>query len=163
MSLRRGLLGLLATVATVGCSARASADLTPREKAAIASAVEARVNDYDDAARRRDINWFLDFWADTDDFVAAADGDLISHEAWANQIRQAVIDTRQILDFQFFNRHTYVLARDAAVHTTQFRWAMVRTNGDTLRMHGSWSYVFKNFHGVWRVVHTAGTHLPDQQ
>jgi len=38
--------------------------------------------------------------------------------------------------------------------------AILQTSGNTLRMHGSWSYVFRNFDGVWKVVHSAGTHLP---
>jgi ketosteroid isomerase-like protein len=161
MMLRQGLLGVfIATLGVMACSA-APADLTQAERAVIASAVEARVNGYVDAARRRDVSWFLDFWADTDDFVLAGDGNLVGYAAWADQLRKAVADTREILDFEFFNRHTYVLARDAAVHTTQFRWALVQANGDTLRMHGSWSYVFKDFDGVWRVVHSAGTHLSD--
>ncbi len=146
-------------LALTACSARET-DLTQAEKTAIATAVEARVNGYVDAARRRDVNWFLDFWADTDEFVVAGDGNLVGHDGWSDQVRKSVADTREILDFEFFNRHTYVLSRDAAVHTTQFRWALVQTSGDTLRMHGSWSYVFKNFGGVWRVVHSAGTHLP---
>jgi ketosteroid isomerase-like protein len=136
-------------------------ELTPAEKAAIANAVEARIDSYVEAARRRDLNWFLDFWADVDDFVLAGDGNLVGRDAWVDQLRKAVADIREFIDFEFFNRHTYVLARDAAVHTTQYRWAIVKTSGETLRMHGSWSYVFKNFDGVWKVVHSAGTHLPD--
>lgn len=136
-------------------------ELTQIEKAAIANAVEARINGYVEAARRRDLSWFLDFWADVDEFVIAGDGNLVAHDVWADQLRQAVANMREVLDFEFFNRHTYVLARDAAVHTTQYRWAIVQSSGDTLRMHGSWSYVFKNFDGVWKVVHSAGTHVPD--
>ncbi len=160
MRLRNGLLGVLSTVGVTACSTAAPVDLTQAEKGVIASAVEARVNGYVDAARRRDVDWFLGFWADTDEFVLAGDGNLVGHDGWADQVRKAVADTRDILAFEFFNRHTYVLARDAAVHTTQFRWALVQMNGDTLRMHGSWSYVFKKIDGVWKVVHSAGTHLP---
>jgi len=137
-------------------------DLTETEKAVIADAVEARIDAYGDAARAKDIDWFMGFWADIDDFVLAGDGNLVDRDTWEQQVRSAVSDTRAMLNFEFFNRHTYVLARDAAVHTTQFRWAYETTSGDTLRMHGSWSYVLKSFDGVWQVVHSAGTHLPDE-
>ena len=63
--------------------------------------------------------------------------------------------------FEFFNQHTYVLGRDAAAHTTQFRWAYETNSGNTLKSHGSWTYVFKNFGGAWRVVHSGGTHVFD--
>ena len=103
----------------------------------------------------------LDFWADVDEFVIAGDGDLKDRDGWEEQLRQAVADTKAILDFEFFNQHTYVLGRDAAAHTTQFRWAYETKSGDTLKSHGSWTYVFKKFDGSWRVVHSAGTHVMD--
>ena len=137
-----------------------STEMTDADRAAIAAAVEARVHGYADAAKRKDIDWFMEFWADTEGFVIAGDGTLVADYAtWAETVRQAVGGTAEILDFGFFNGHTYVLARDAAVHTTEFRWAYFTTAGDTLRAHGSWSYVFRNIDGVWSVVHSAGTHI----
>ena len=161
MPLRSVLVGTLATLGLVACAAGPQGDLADTEMAAITNAVEARVDGYVDAARRRDIDWFLDFWADVDEFVIAGDGDLLDRDTWEQGLRQAVADTRAILDFEFFNQHTYVLGPNAAAHTTQFRWAYETTSGDTLRSHGSWTYVFKNFDGVWRVVHSAGTHVPE--
>ncbi len=151
----------LAVLGTMACSPAPQPEPTDEERAVITKAVEARVDGYIDAARRHDLDWFLGFWANVDGFVVAGDGNLVDHAAWEQQVRKAVADARDILNFEFFNRHTIVLAHDAAVHTTQFRWGVVGTNGDTLRMHGSWTYVFKNYGGVWKVVHSAGTHLPD--
>jgi hypothetical protein len=139
--------------------AKLQADLTDAEKVVIADAVMTRVDDYIDAARRLDLEWFLGFWANVDGFVIAGDGGLMDYATWEQQLRSDFATVREITDFEFFNRHTYVLARDAAVHSTQFRWGMVTTTGDTLRMHGSWCYVFKNFDAEWKVVHSAGTHL----
>lgn len=139
----------------------ASAAPSAAEEAAVRKAAEARVDEYIEAARRRDIDWFLNFWADVDGVVLAGDGKLLDRPAWVQELRKALADTREFLEFTFHNRHTYVLARDAAVHTTQFRWAVLQTSGKTLRMHGSWSYVFKNIDGVWKVVHSAGTHIPE--
>ena len=139
----------------------AGAAPSPAEETAITKAVEARVDDYIEAARRRDLDWFLNFWADVDGFVLAGDGNLLDRPAWVQELRKALADIRAFIDFSFHDRHTYVLARDAAVHTTQFRWAVLQTSGKTLRMRGSWSYVFKNIDGVWKVVHSAGTHIPE--
>lgn len=151
----------LAVLGTMACAPAPQPGPTDAERAVITKAVEARVDGYIDAARRHDLDWFLEFWANVDGFVVAGDGNLVDHAAWEQQVRKAVADTRDILNLEFFNRHTFVLAHDAAVHTTQFRWGVVGTTGDTLRMHGSWTYVFKNYGGVWKVVHSAGTHLPD--
>lgn len=158
MSNRTMLLGGM--VALVGCAANPGAELSESETARIAAEVETRIDEYPDALKRRDVEWYHAFWGDFDGFVVAGDGELVSSpEVWAAQVRQGVEGVQELLDFEFLDRHTYVLARDAAVHSTRFRWAVVTTTGDTLRSHGSWSYVMKNFDGLWRVVHSAGTHV----
>ncbi len=157
---RRVWAGVLLALALPACSPAPQTTLTDAQRAAIERAVEARVSGYGDALRRKDLNWFLGFWADDSAFVLAGDGNIVGPAAWREQVRQSVENTHQLLQFEFFNRHTYVLAPNAAVLTTQFRWAILRAPGDTLRMHGSWSYVLENFGGTWRVIHSAGTHLP---
>jgi hypothetical protein len=37
---------------------------------------------------------------------------------------------------------------------------MVTVAGDTVRSRGAWTYVIKQFADGWKVVHSAGTHLP---
>lgn len=159
MSNRTCLLAGLVVLA--GCAVTSGAELSVSETAGIAADVEARIDEYPDALKQRDVEWFRGFWGDFDGFVAAGDGELIADpEVWAEQVRQGVEGVEEVLDFEFFDRHTYVLARDAAVHSTRFRWAIVTTTGDTVRSHGSWTYAMKNLDGLWRVVHTAGTHVP---
>jgi len=141
-------------------SSVAQPDLTDAERARVVEAVKARVDGYVDAARRLDLEWFRDFWADHDDFLIAADGVLMDYTTWSQQLARDLAGIRAMTAFEFFNGHTHVLSRDAAVHTTQFRWTLVDKAGDTVSMHGAWSYVFKNIGGVWKVIHSAGTHLP---
>jgi hypothetical protein len=136
-------------------------EVTQREKEAIAQAIESRMDGYIAAAYGQDMDWFLDFWADVNGFAMAGDGDLMDRATWVDGLSQAVADTRQILEMEHFNRHTYVLSRDAAAHSMQFRWAYETMGGDTLRAHGSWTYAFKNFDGVWRAVHSGGTHVSE--
>jgi hypothetical protein len=57
----------------------AQAGPTDAEKVIITDAVEARVDACIDAARRHDLEWFLDFWARVDEFVIAADGSLMDY------------------------------------------------------------------------------------
>ena len=144
----------------VASSAEAQSDLTDAERATVTKAVNARLNDYAGAARRLDLEWFREFWAASENFVIAADGALMDYPTWDEQLEKDLATIREMPEFEFFDGHTYVLARDAAVHTTRFRWTLVGTTGDTIRMQGSWSYVFKNLDGTWKVVHSAGTHLP---
>ena len=142
------------------CSAASQPDLSDAERATVTKVIEARMNDYASAARRLDLDWFRAFWANSEAFVIAADGNLMDYPTWDEQLAKDLATIREMSQFEFFDGHTYVLARDAAVHTTRFRWILVGTTGDTIRMQGSWSYVFKILDGTWQVVHSAGTHLP---
>lgn len=139
----------------------AQPDLTDTDRDRIAEAVENRVNGYVEAARRLDLEWFRDFWANDEHFLIAGDGALMDYPTWDRQLEKDLASIREMTRFEFFNGRTYVLASDAAVHTTQFRWTLLDTGGETLSMHGSWSYVFKSIKGVWKVIHSAGTHLPE--
>lgn len=150
---------ILAAV-VLGCSAP-PAELTDLERTEIAAAVEASVDRYREAALRLDLDGMLALWADVEGFVVASDGELIDYAAMEQGARDEVATMQSIPYFEFSDRHTYVLARDAASHTARFRWAAVLTTGDTLRVRGSWTYVLKNFDGAWRVVQSGGAHVPE--
>lgn len=155
------LLGL-ATLAAgmLGCAAP-SAELTESERAEIAAAVTASLDGYREAALRLDFEGMMALWANVDGFALASDGELTDYPELEQQAREEVTTMQSVLAFDYSDRHTYVLARDAASQTTRFRWAAVLTTGDTLRVRGSWTYVLKNFDGAWKVVQSGGTHVPE--
>lgn len=145
----------------LGCAGGAPAELTETERADVTAAVTASVDGYRDAALRLDLDGMLALWADVDGFALASDGELIDYPTLEQQAREEVTTMQSVLSFEFSDRRTVVLARDAASHTARFRWAAVLTTGDTLRVRGSWIYVLKNLDGVWRVVQSGGTHIPE--
>jgi hypothetical protein len=127
----------------------------------VAAAVEASVDGYREAALRRDVDGLLALWANVDDFVLASDGEIADYAAMEAGARAEMATIQAVPYFELTDRHTYVLARDAASHITRFRWSAILTTGDTLRMRGSWVYVLKNFGGAWQVVHSGGAHVPE--
>lgn len=134
--------------------------MTEEEKAQVAEAVEARVSGYVDAIRRMDLDWMLDFWANTDGFVMAGDGQLtVGYDTYAQVLRDVVASTSIVNSITKSNEHIYVLAPDAAAYSMAFEWSMTRTSGDTLRSRGAWTYVFKRLNGNWQVVQSGGTHV----
>ncbi len=145
----------------LACSAGAPADLTDAERAEITAAVEASVDGYREAALSRNLDGLLALWANVDGFVLAADGEIADYAAMETGLRAEMATIQSVPYFELSDRHTYVLARDAASHTTRYRWSAVLTTGDTLRVRGSWVYVLKNFDGAWRVVHSGGAHVPE--
>lgn len=162
----RAVLFLIGCITGIqACSARSAGTIAgtinEAERASIAAAIEQRVDGYFEAARRQDVQWLLGFWANIPEFVIAGDGEVkVGYEdGIATPTRQWFAGLKTVLVSEHMNGHAYVLARDAASYTTEFRWSIVRTAGDTVTSHGAWTYVFKKLNGEWRVVQSAGTHL----
>jgi len=136
--------------------------MSEQEKDAIAQAVEARIADYTDAIKQLDIERMLDFWADTEGFVFAGDGLLtVGYDKYAEQLREAISNTAEVTSLAHKKPYIYVLSKDAASLSMEYEWSMIDKAGNTINAKGSWTYVFKKFDDVWKVVHSAGTHLYD--
>ena len=102
----------------------------------------------------------LDFWANTEGFVFAADGALVTgYDNYSVQITDMIPNTNKVNYIEKTNPHVYVLAKDAASYAMEYRWSFTMKSGDTLAAKGSWMYVFKKFDDTWRVVHSAGAHI----
>ena len=63
-------------------------------------------------------------------------------------------------EVEFWNPNVLSLAPDAAAYTTEYRWSMITTAGDTVRMQGSWTYVMRRVGDDWTIFHSTGTHVP---
>lgn len=154
------LLGVITLAAGIPACAAPSA-LSDAERAEVTAAVVASLDGYREAALRLDLEGMLALWADVDGFALAGDGELTDYPGLEQQAREEVTTMQSVLSFELSDRHTYVLAPDAASHTARFRWSAVLATGDTLRVRGSWTWVFKNFDGGWKVVQSGGTHVPE--
>ena len=145
-----------------GCVNSSTKVLTEQEKATITEEVEARVVDYVDAIKQLDLERILDFWANTEGYVFAGDGTLVEgYDKHSIQLKDTVSKAVKVNYIEKNNQHVYVLARDAASYTMEYRWSMTMESGDTINAKGSWLYVFKKFDDTWRVVHSAGAHIYD--
>lgn len=143
-----------------GCVNSSIKVLTEQEKATITEEVEARVVDYIDAFKQLDLERMLDFWANAEGFVFAGDGALVvGYDKYAAQLKDNIPKTVKVNYIEKNNQYIYVLARDAASYTMEYRWSMTMESGDTINAKGSWMYVFKKFDNIWRVVHSAGAHI----
>ena len=153
-------LFLLCLLITQGCTNNSTGVLTEQEKAIITEEVKARVVDYIDAFKKLDIERMLDFWANTEGFVFAGDGSLVvGFDKYSIQIKDLIPNTDKVNYIEQNEPHVYILARDAASYTMEYRWSLTMKSGDTLNAKGSWMYVFKKFDDTWRVVHSAGAHI----
>ena len=147
---------------TFGCqkAEEVAKELSDQEKEEIARAVEERFADYVDAMKKMDLERMINFWADTEEFVVASDGLLaVGYDNFANRMREFVSNTAEVTSFEFWNPHVYILSNDAASLSNEFKWSLIDKDGNKVNAKGSYMYVFKKFDEVWKVVHSAGTHI----
>lgn len=158
MKARNILLLLIILLTSSQCKEKSG--LSEAEKQSIAKEIQLYANDYGDALRRKDLKWFQQFWANTNEFVFAGDGRVVTdyNSEITGKMKRIFADVKEIPVFEFSNGHVYVLSKDAASYATDFTWTVVSYKGDTTRCKGAWLYVFQKSADGWRVVQSAGTH-----
>ena len=151
------LLWVLGLLAVVACSEAPR----PVDEGSIRDAVSARVDGYVQAIQNGYLDYMRGFWANDPDFTMAGDGTLsVGYDRWIQSVEELTAKTDSVLYVELVGEpRITVLGPDAASYAMAYRWSYALTDGSTLSAEGSWMYVFKRIDGVWRVVHSAGSHI----
>ena len=155
---------MLFFVLLMGCgndNSSGSEELTDESKEQIEIEIRQTVDDYFENVKSKNLEAMLSFWSDSEDFIHAADGRVFGgYEKWSNWlIDQNKKDTFE--EWLYWNNsdiHVIVLSRDAAAYTMNFENAFIE-NGETRKVTGSWTYVFRKSELGWKVVMSNGTHV----
>jgi ketosteroid isomerase-like protein len=151
---------LLVSVFVPSCQPNSGSEPSTQERAAIVAEINQRLAWYRDAVMRRDLEEYLGFWSDSEDFVFAGDGRILGgYDDWAELTAQHNAETEKWLKWEYRNVHVAVLSRDAASCTTEIEMSKLNVDGSTLRLKVAWTYVFKKFGDTWKVIHSNGTHV----
>lgn len=111
------------------------------------------------AAKSKDVEGMLSFWSDSEDFIHAGDGSIFGgYEKWSNWMRSKNDEIDEWLYWNNTDIHVIVLARNAAAYTMNFEFAFIE-GGETRKVKGSWTYVFRKTQSSWQVVMSNGTHI----
>ena len=146
----------------LGCSPESMKEdsMSEQEIVEVRKAIETRVMDHVSNMRSLNLEKMLTFWVDSDDFVACPDGKMIvGFSDFANRQRQNWAQVSSVDNVDVYEKHTCVLARDAASFTFKFSWNRTKKSGEKTYSKGTWTYVFKLIDGQWKVVHSTGTHI----
>ena len=144
----------------LGCNHKKPGMLSEEDKELVQMAVKERVDAYFIVARQQNIDTMLGFWADSDSFVFAADGNIvIGYAGFSGQMPNVAQMTDSVLSLEKYNEHIFVLSSHAATSTLQFKGTSTLITGDAIRSRGSWTYVFSQMNNEWKVIHSAGTHI----
>lgn len=158
--MRAGTAVVVFAVSLAACGASAEGELTPGAREQIYDEISRTLDDYKQAVTQKELNAVKAFWSDAEGFVFAGDGTILgSSEEWYEKLDWYHNDTEKWNHWEYRNLHVEALARDAASATVEFENSRTTTAGETVRVKGAWTYVFKKYDGKWRVIQTNGTHI----
>ena len=142
-----------------GCTQ--NSDSSEEERAELIREIKQLLDEYPEAVKRKDLEWFSNFWSNENDFVFAFDGKVhTEYDKWFNSYyRDGLSNLKELTHFEWSNPSVTVLAKNLVSYTTNFDWRMVTVSGDTVKSNGSAMYLFKKSNGRWSVVNSAGTHI----
>ena len=135
--------------------------MTEEERASVSASVEQAFSEYVDAMTQMDWNRMYQFMIEGDEFVFAADGEVISGKAnFLNTHKEAIGLVKEFNSIEYPQKYVYVLSKDAAVITIEYDESYTSVSDEKIRLRGSWIYVFHQINDEWKIVHTGGTHVP---
>ena len=133
-------------------------ELSNSEKDDIKKEIIQIVDNYFESVKSNDIEEILIFWSNSDDFIHAGDGSIFGgYKEWSSYLREWTNPDRKWLYWNNKDIHVIVIDRIAASYTMNFENAFIE-KGDTIKVKGSWTYVFRKENSEWKVVASNGMH-----
>jgi ketosteroid isomerase-like protein len=152
------LLGTIFLISGCGSPPEVPFDSAAQEE--IRRVVEGRVLGYVQAMKDMDGDYMFGFFADSEDFVFDDYGTPpIGYADYTAGLQPIIESGAEFTKLEIGEIRTVVLGPTAASCSLEAAWTMVDANGGVLNAKGGWAYVFKEFNGVWQVVHSTGMHL----
>lgn len=143
-----------------GCSNKEllQTELSKAEKEEIRAEIIQIVDDYFEAVKSNDIERILAFWSSSDEFIHAGDGSVFGgYKEWSSYLREWTKPDRIWLYWNNKDIHVVVIDKVAASYTMNFENSFIEKN-DTVRVKGSWTYVFRKEGSEWKVIASNGMH-----
>jgi ketosteroid isomerase-like protein len=164
ISFHFAICNILVFVLLVGCRIDNSSEpeeLSIESMEQIESEIRQTVDDYFENVKSKNLDAMLSFWSDSEDFIHAGDGSVFGgYEKWSNWLtdRNKKGTVEEWLYWNNSDIHVIVLSKDAAAYTMNFENAFIE-NGETRKVTGSWTYVFRKSELGWQVVMSNGHHI----
>jgi hypothetical protein len=150
----------LLTVLSPSCKNQSGCDPTDEQKKVISSEIETIVRNFYNAGT---LTWetHAALRANVQGYVMGGDGKILftDYASYVKGTKSAFESVQRFTDFETVAIYVYVLSKDAATCTTEFKSKFLATTGDTVVNNGCWTFVFKKFGNSWKVIQENGTHL----
>jgi len=133
-------------------------DDTQRKHVGIA--VGEAMHSFEQAERGRNAEALIAHFAHVPEFHIYSDGNRLSYDAMAAYVRET-FPTLRAIDGGFVDLNVIVLAPDAALATGTFREATTDASGNTTRVRGAASWLWRQINGRWLIVYGHADHHQD--
>jgi len=143
----------------ISCNTKVTTELTDQEKNVIAREIKNLVENFLDP-NTLSYETHVNMRADVDGYIFAGDGQILftDYNSYKEATKQSFEDIQQFIEADNTQMFVYVLAKDAAACTTEFKGKYIDAAGDTITHNGCWTFIFKKLNNEWKVVQENGTH-----
>ncbi len=155
--MRRLVLGVLSLAFLAACQP-ATTELTEERRAAIEEELTQAFDGYAAVIRQLDQDGVLSFFQQSEDIAFAEYGAITrSWSALAELVRQSWPMYASVENFQWGDLHIQALTPHVAAVTTTFDFAASDTTGAPVAASGTFSAVWVQTDGEWKIVNLAET------
>ena len=141
------------------CKPQASCEPSNEEKIKITSEVEKVVKDlWNPSTVSYETNDILR--RGIDGYAMGSDGKIVfkNYEEFDKAMKASFGNLKRFIDSEVPLIHVYVLSKNAAACTYEFKSRFISNSNDTIINNGCWTFVLKRFENGWKVVQENGTH-----
>lgn len=144
---------------SISCSTQVTNKITENEKKAIISEIETIVNNFFDP-NTLSYETHTGLRADKEGYIMGGDGKIqyTDYSSYHEGMKSSFAHIQKFTEAKPIVTYVYVLSKDAATCTTEFKSKFLTTTGDTIVNNGCWTFVFKKFEDGWKVIQENGTH-----
>jgi ketosteroid isomerase-like protein len=126
----------------------------------VATEVEGAMRSFEQAERARDAETLIAHFAAIPAFHMYSDGTRLSFDQMTGYVRETFPKLRS-LEGGFIDLNVIALAPDAALAAGTFRESTTDVSGNTTRVHGAATWLWRKINGRWLIVYGQADHYPD--
>ena len=144
------------------CKTTTEQSLTDSQRTEIIKTVEQSFSEFSDQFVQLNPEGIMESFASEDEIVWTVDGAVFKgRNAIEKWMREALEPVQVWNTMEYGEAQIYILAKNAVVHSVDFDESFTLATGDTARVRGAWTNVFKRINGEWKVIHSAASHTQD--
>lgn len=153
------LISALSAIST-SCNNQSTCELTEDQKKLISNEIETAVKNF---FNPNTLNYetHTGLRANEEGYVMGADGKILftDYSTYNEGMKSSFASIQRFTEFEPISIFVYVLSKDAATCTTEFKSKFLANTGDTIINNGCYTFVFKKFNNNWKIIQENGTHL----